>query len=486
MTEPVVNPTYYNLQKAILRSEFSTGDGRRDLDITLLIPSLTLVSSIESETMYGTIQIIDSVGLLEDLPLRGEEQIILEIADSKMINENDSSETVSEPYRFVGFIYKIDNVETTEINDTVIYDLHFVSYQSFKAGTYEIIRAFKDQTVSTIVRTLFDEYYKSPDVVSFIPEDQRKDLILPEETDGNIRCWIPKMRPEEAMTFLSKRSYSEKSPSCTFRFFESSRGYHYITDEQIFKLARTDQERRHAFTYLDAIPNLLGYFDQQLNNLETIRNTTRVNSLDDIYSGAYRNAVVELDILSRRLNLIEKNRYDYFERRNAYFDVQRFQQVQDDRHTENFINSVHRGEQDVEKTWLIVQNYTTNGEASGDNAMQAEPKYAEIIANRQAYSKHIESITLTARGPGRLDVTAGDVIELTVKKFKAAGDETEGEFEEDKRLSGNYIVKSVVHRMDKEEMYNEYIMIKRDWSQVALDQGEIDITNAGLGAGTQF
>jgi hypothetical protein len=490
MSERFVNPTYYVLQKAILRSEFSP-DTVRGIDITLLIPSLTLVSSIESDTMYGTIQIIDSVGLLEELPLRGEEQIIMEIADSKMINANSGEKgEVSDPYRFVGFIYKIDNVETTEINDTVTYDLHFISYQSFKAGTYEIIRSFKDKKVSDIVKLLFDQFYKSSDVIrSFLPERRNliKDLIIPEETDGDIRCWIPKMRPEEAMEFLTKRSYSTTSPSCTFRFFENSRGYHYVTDEQIFRLALEDEKRRHEFTYLDAIPNRLEYFDQQIKNLETIQNETRVNSLDDIYSGAYRNVVIELDILSRQLNLLDttRNRYDYFERRNRYFDVQRFQQVKGDRHTNKFINSVHRGDQDVEKTWLIIQNYT-RGESSGDNAMQAETYYSEIVSNRQAYPKHVESITLNARGPGRLDVTAGDVIDLRVSKFKAAVDKSDGAFEEDKRLSGSYIVKSVVHRMNKEEMYNEYVMYKRNWSQIDFNKEEIDRTNAGLGAGTAF
>ncbi len=470
MSQNFVNPTYYNLQRATIRSDFS---GISELDVTALIPAITMTTSIDSETIFGTARVLDSVGLLDGDdeagrdPLRGEELILFEIADSKMINENggEGSGEVPEPFRFAGFIYKIDNVQTKEINDAVTYDVHFISYQSFVAGTYEITRAFSDQRVSDVVRTIFNDYYGRPQKIGKIPDDLVKSLEL-EDTEGVIRCTIPNMRPEEAMSFLSKRSYSTKSPSCTFRFFENFKSYHFVSDEHLFRLAEEDGDRTFEFTYLDAIPNTLDYFEDQRNNLEVLENTRRLNSLDDIYNGAYRNKVYELDILSRELNLLDDtNQYDYFKERNKYLDVRPSQEVVDDRHTENFIDAVHRGSEDVQKEWLVVQNYTT-GERTGDNSMQAETYYADIISNRQAYSKHISNITINARGVGRLDISAGDNIILSVKKFVFADDNESGAFEENKRLSGRYIVKSVTYNMEHEEMYNTYTLMKRDWSEI--------------------
>jgi hypothetical protein len=463
MSENFVNPTYYNLQRALIRFEHSPG--AIDLDVTALIPRLSINSSIDSETMFGTARFIDSVGLLEETPLRGEEQIIFEIADSKTINENGGTAQVDEPYKFVGFIYKIDNVETKEINDAISYDVHFVSYQSFKAGTYEIIKGFLDERVSDIVRKLFRTYYRNNDSISFIPENLRKDLIL-EETDGTIRCTIPKMRPEEAMSFLSKRSFSNNSPSCLFRFFENSRGYHYVTDEELFRLGENDSSRIFEFTYIDSIPNTLEFFNQQMNNLVSLSNTDRINSLSDIYDGAYRNKVLEIDILSRDLNLLdeEKNQYDYFSRREKYFDARKFQRLSD-RHTRKFIDDVHRETETIQKEWLVIQNYTKN-EVSGDNSMQAETYYPDIISNRHAYSKHIESITVNASGPGRMDITAGDIIDLDVKKFQFADGGENASFEENKHLSGKYIVRTVSHMMDQEVMTNQYVLIKKDWANI--------------------
>jgi hypothetical protein len=460
--ESFVNPTYYKIKSALIKSQYANIEG---IDITALITKIVLNSSIDSATMSGVIRIIDSVGLLENTPLRGEEQIKLELLDSKIINENGGIDMeIENPYTFIGFIYKIDNVATKEVNDALVYDMHFISYQSFMASTYELIRPFRDKSVSEIVKILFDEYYLNEDFISNLDEVHRKEIII-EETDGMIKCIIPRMRTDAAMNFLSKRAYSSSdSPSCTFRFFESSRGYHFITDERIFSLAEEDESRKFTFTYLDAIPNRLEYFEQQLNNLEIIENTERLNTLKDIYQGSYMNKVYELDIVSRKLNLLDNTgQYDYLSERRKYFDVKNNENIVD-RHTESFIRDIHRETENIQKKFLVVVTYAKEVTESTDSALPVETHYAEIISNRQAYSNHIESITIKAIGSGRLDITAGDVIELDVNKFQFANSENTPP-EKNKHLSGFYIVRSVTHIMDKEEMKNTYTLIKKDWSQ---------------------
>jgi hypothetical protein len=472
MSSNFVNPTYYNLQKATIRSEFQPG--AQEIDVTALIPSLTINSSITNETMSGTARFLDSTGLLEKRPLRAEEMIIFELADSKIINGaggmSENAGPVDDPFVFVGFIYKIDNVTMKNTNDAISYDVHFISYQSFKAGTHRIIRAFKDVAVSEIAQTIFDDYYANHD---YLTDDQKKEFIL-ENTEGSIRCVIPKMRPEEAMTFLSKRAFSTQSPSCTFRFFESSRGYHFVTDEELFRLSESNPERKFTFTSLDAIPDRLEFFDAQLNNLEMLENTRRVNSIDDLYNGAYRNKIIELDIMSRRTNLLDgSGQYEYFgENQARYFSTENSANIID-RHTRPFIDQSHRSEpregrdEDVQKTFVIVKTYSDDEATDNDRVLPAQTHYAEIASNRQAYAKHIESITVSAVGPGRFDISAGDVVDLDVKENVFSNGQRTGAQIRNKHLSGNYIVKSVSHVMEYDTMKNIYVLIKKDWSEVA-------------------
>jgi len=465
-----VNPTYANVQKISIRSDFS------DLlliDVTLMVPSVSFTSSIDSETMYGVARFVDSVGLLEETPLRGEEQIIFEIADSSMINESGGIQAgaVSDPFLFTGFIYKIDNVTTTDINDSLIYDVHFVSHQSYVAGTKQLIRSFRDTTVSDIVKSIFEEYYRGPNHTT----NENLKQVTVEETSGLIRCVIPRLRPEEAMSFLSRRSYSaNQSPSCTFRFYESNKGYYFVSDEELFRLAELEEPKRiFQFTYLDAIPNTLDYYEEQMKNLESFENTDRINTLSDIYNGTYRNKVLELDILTRRTNLIDgSGQYDYFAERRRYFDVKRDETLID-RHTTRFIEGVHSDSEtsggedtDIQKRFLVIKNFTSGEDLSADQSLSAETHYADIISHRQAYGNHIESTTVEAIGPGRFDVTAGDIIEMDIKRMQYATGSESDSSEQNKHLSGRYLVKTVSHVLEGDVMKNVYRLIKKDWSEV--------------------
>ena len=186
------------------------------------------------------------------------------------------------------------------------------------------------------------------------------------------------------------------------------------------------------------------------------------------------------------MNLLDDtNQYDYFKVRDKY-DIQkknaRSTQLLVDRHSETFINAIYGNEDNPQKKWIVIQNYT-EGDKSSTNAMQAETYYPDIISNRQAYSKHIESITVDAVGPGRLDITAGDIVDLIVQEFEFANEGSGGENKDNKHLSGKYIVKSVTHGMERDMMKNSYVLIKRDWNQT--DEPPPQVTRASAVSNVQ-
>ena len=67
-------------------------------------------------------------------------------------------------------------------------------------------------------------------------------------------------------------------------------------------------------------------------------------------------------------------------------------------------------------------------------------------------------MTIQTKGPGRIDITAGDVIDLDAAEFKTSLKETNN-----KKLSGRYIVNSVTHDMTNENMFNTYSLSKIGW-----------------------
>ncbi len=91
--ENYVLPGYYRLDKAIIANYKG-----KQIDIKNMIPSLDIIESLENDSLRGSLNIIDTVGFMEDFPLRGEESLQLVLRDP-LKNEKT----------FDMFVYKINN-----------------------------------------------------------------------------------------------------------------------------------------------------------------------------------------------------------------------------------------------------------------------------------------------------------------------------------------------------------------------------------------
>jgi hypothetical protein len=457
----IQSPGYYNLRSLVIqnavgvRSDHFSGVA---LDISNLVPTLSISTSIDRTSLAGHFRVYDGVGVLEKFPLRGEERASIVINDS-----------LGNEMTYDVFCYKIDGVTISNENGIVSYTVHFVSYQSFVAGKSTIIKAIREKTISQVVNELFAEHYnpsrssrpsdRSTRPTDRVAESSNKGIIVYPETDGIVRYTIPKLRPDEALQFLARRAFSQRSLSSTYRFFESARSYHFTTDEALFDVAN-QRSKSFEMTFSDAIPKDPAHFAEAMNNLDAVINSARVNTIDDMYGGAYRNKIHVLDILSGSVNLNDPG-YSYLENRGQYFSAENSQV--EDRHTEQFAEMFFN--ENVQKTFLMVKDYM-DGDGNDDAALAGNRSLDVIGSHRVAYKKHISSITVEATGPGRLDITCGDVIDLNATEFNT--DTSAPQL--NRQLSGKYIVRSVVHSMNGEMMTNNYVLIKREWSTVSGQQ----------------
>ena len=66
-------------------------------------------------------------------------------------------------------------------------------------------------------------------------DKDKERLFVAEETEGAMRVTIPDYAPGAAMNFLATKAYSRKSLSSMFRFFETIKGYFWVTDEWLLQ-----------------------------------------------------------------------------------------------------------------------------------------------------------------------------------------------------------------------------------------------------------
>jgi hypothetical protein len=421
-----VLPGYYRLISATIKPL-----NGQPLEIDGLIPEFSIEESLDKDSIRGSAIVFDNIGLLEDLPLRGEELLTIVVEDA-----------LKNIVTYELAIYKISDVEIKNTNDGLRYKIHFMSKYSFDAMFRRIIEPYNDM-VSKIAETIFEKYYSGP-----------KQLLL-EETAGLFRCVIPNYTPMQTMNFLANRAFSKKSPSCSFRFFETAENYFFVSDEYLINRFLENKEEIKEFTFSDAMDKSGEEFLAQMKNLVEIRNSDRVNTAMDLASGAYRSNVIEIDLIKRQATLPGKsNKYEYnYKDASVRYMSSSGRGEGQDVHTDEFVNTYFTSEN--ERRYIVIRDY----DESGTLQLRGDQFIPEIATNRIAYRHHLNHTVVYAKANGRLDLNVGDIINIKIPEFKVSENRRLNN-----QLSGYYMISDLTQVFDKDLHQTDMKLIKYDWS----------------------
>lgn len=436
-TNTTIFPGFYSVDKILIYPDPNSDQDRKTINIRNIVSSIKITESILNDCIRGVLNIVDASGMLELYPIRGEEKIYLEIKDA-----------LNQTQEYYGYVYKVDNVASSDANDKLTYTLHFVSYQRVYSEQYKITTSYADP-IHDIVQNVFNKYYKEKN--SSRVSDTNKDIIF-EETDGFFKCLFPKYTPLQALKFLESRSYSSKSPTSSFRFFERTDAFYFTTDEFLFRKAIKNNSIK-TFTTSDFISQSGDTFLARMSNLVSLENSVRFDTMEDIHSGAYKTKVITLDIANKTANLKDKS-FNYNDVKKSFF--MNTDDNTTDKHSDNFtskmINDVNA------RQFVIIKDYLDDTTSQ----MRSETYFPTILTNRLSYMKHLNSIKVTGQTPGRFDLTCGDIINLDVSEIYTANPNKK----QNKQLSGLYIIETINRTFNEADKFtNEYVLLKRNWSE---------------------
>lgn len=454
------NPSGCDITQAIIRSH----DGSKQEDISPAIVEFELMQSMDTVSYNGSITVLDAVGLLEGFPLRSEETL-----DLRIIAHDFGTEVNLKTH-----IYKIADMVPSESNNSVLYVIYFVSNITYNASKRRITRAYRGK-IDDIVKEVFDTYFarlgneqrtdQDPRARSArqLPYDTRKLAMIEEpernfyiqSTGGQARPIIPYLTPTEAMNFLASRSYAGAAcPSQTFRFFETLEDYFFVTDEYLIA-------RNSAATVVDTLfyaPVSSLHPDSaagQVNRIEDLRILNKgIDTATDIFSGSYKNAIIELDLIRRRVDIL---RFDYSTDDARYIDMSgNPRNLEDNPHTEAFRRDTFTDEN--ARTFMVFRDYTRNGD--NPTTLNNDLHISEIISNRVSYYHHLHNTMIAASLKGRIDLRPGKIINLDIKQLNSASS-----IEVNDTLSGKYLIKTVSHKRGRDGILNTGLqLVKFDWS----------------------
>jgi hypothetical protein len=453
------NPSFCTVEEATL-----TSVDERKVDITALIYGVGTYSALTSSALMGTIQVYDSVGTLHNHPLRGEERL-----DLTLKGHDFQTEVI-----ITGQIVRIDNVKTNTAGDGYFYDLHFVTLSSYEAGIQSVIAPYQNMTGSAAAKSVFKKYFNKgksltpfADAREALPiESQRYKMqgskerrFYLENSKNKLHCIIPDFSPAEAMNFLASKSLATSaSPSNMFRFFETYNGYYWCTDEWLLKMAKENKKKIKDLYYMpfsEKDPRKAELISQTLQSFE---NTNHVNTEADIDSGGYTNTVLEIDLITHHA---QYHNFNYEEQKRKFTQMGGAPLTSNTGavHSEKFIKKTFtpgNGNQSV-----VFRDWQADGTETKPEQKIREPQnMVEIIQNRKAYNHHLNNSQVQISIQGRLDLQPGEVVNVIVQEPNV-----ELSAENNERLSGLYLISSVSHSIQENQLNTSAEITKYDWNR---------------------
>lgn len=460
-------------QASLLKFNDNSPITEKTVDLRYIIARYSILESITSPVMDIMLEITDTVGLLENFPIIGEERIMFTIRDVV------SNVKVDMDLAVVG----VENILPHPNGFGYSYTLACVSTTSFKSMSRKVVAPFS-KTASEIAKDVFKNTYDKleesvmGDSIADRVKIEAKELLFGdnggsqkyeilnmvndktknftvEYSDVEVRCVIPNMYANEAMLFIAERSVNTTTNvSSSYNFFETKFSYFFATNELLINqaISEVDGKKVKKMTYNTSYDISPEKTKIQAEKIKQIQILSYVNTISDIRSGAYNSKINEIDVIYGRILPIE---FGYKESKEFFGGMGKKGVNGGEIHTEEFLNTIFVPENTVE--WFRMKNY----DSFNNIQIQGEQFYGEKILRNNAYNTRLNSTTLRCIIDGRLDLAVGDVVELNIDEMNS----DEGEKKLSPRFSGSYFVREVKNSVIHGKLETTFDIVKYGWER---------------------
>jgi len=224
---------------------------KKALDIRHLMVEFNIFHDIYTHGTKCELVIIDGNGIVEMMPIVGEEKLLLEFS-SPMEGVRGAPKSRDKVLTYVFQIYKIDDKQKLEPRTERV-TLHGVTQETVNNARTTVEKSFVDQTSSTIIKTIYEKYLK-PKEEDFIMSDKKNKIVI-QKVKHNMSVVFPRLRPYDAIRYICQETYhlgklifetyqdnelikpedppaneiTNNSQSSNFVFFQKSDGWYFQT-----------------------------------------------------------------------------------------------------------------------------------------------------------------------------------------------------------------------------------------------------------------
>ena len=438
-----------------------------NIDLVNNYVQIDLFESILTNTMSGSLTIVDTNNLLLNLPLVGQEYLRLKIKTPGVSNTDsiDYSENVLS-------VYKIGQIIDSSKGSQFI-ELSLISPEALTNQRVRVSKSYVTSMNDIVKDVVQNKLYL----------DSRKNLFL-ETSKGNRRIISPNIHPFNLVDMIASETESTDNITDGINyhlFYENTKGFH-------FKSLATLFSQQTQGDYHGGDVGTIDRKGQELENYKRVISFERVANADmlqNIVSGMLGSTQVTHDIYTKSY---ERYNYGYFnptphiENNSIYSDS--FIDYQN-RTVGDFPNSrIHlnsrsgdvvnksfsRGESDNDKNSEGVSSSLT----TGNNLLKRRAKFAEMLG----------TINYRVKVAGHTEMKVGDMINFSVP---TVGND-HGKGGENNFISGKFLIKNLRHTFYRApEVKHEVAMeITKDSFKIPLPAGDLEQPVKGSGFATEL
>ena len=494
----------------------------KEMDLKAAWSDLNIYEDVFANCLTGNIQIVDGVGLMEIVPIIGEETINIHVRTKGIVRERDSGTNAS-PGPFQGSesegIIKL-KMRVTKLSDIVklnegmiTYTLHLVSEEfiinlkskvmksSLNPGTLE------PQRISTTVKSLYTQFFKRGRIAK---------KIFIEPTKNPTSLVIPNYPPFKAFNFLASRAVSagEHAVGSSFLFYETIKGFFFVSLETLMagggmgystvaatsdspeELTYTAPEDPVKETYVIQPKRMEAKKDDvknvaiEMTAVDSYQFSSNFDVLQNLSKGMYSNRLLTHDLVRMKYDTLDFNIHSPENLEETVTEVAggatevlnvKKMALEAKNFSDNYthlgkgklctVNQFAMGSPES-----VISFYPTNfahdvrfkvdlgpegvmGTVKSDLGIQPN-RVEQWMQSRMVQSQQLNNIKLSVRAPGLSTRTVGDVIEFKMPTQFLEDRDGETQSTQHKYLSGYYLITKLRHHFTKEKYEIEFEAIK--------------------------
>lgn len=373
------------------------------IDIRAQCASISIYEDMEEPTIYAEINMVDSVNLVKDFPIIGEEE--LEIA---FVTPSRDKITT---YRFK--VFSVDGTAITNTGQASMYTLKAVTKEHFINSKQQIEKTY-NTTVDEIVLDVLVNEIKTTRPINV------------EATRGLYKTTIPRSTPFEAIDLLRQRAIAKRPSGGVFVFYENQHGFNFTSIERLLEEGMKTVGSR-LFTYAPTTNTDKHREAFSFRNIQRYQHLSKFDTVDKISGGLFRNTSRYYDMQTKEFREIS------FELDKQLTKFETGEKKAAVPNTNKLINEAKEGSP--------FYMFSAKDSSKGNDYI------TDFVGYRRAFTKLFNQNVTRVMVYGDNYLSVGDVVTLELP-------DTSGTTEKktkDQRFSGNYMITKLRHLIVQED-----------------------------------